>query len=43
MIHPVVLGSGQRLFEHEDHPTRLRLVDCTPTSTGVLMATYRPT
>ena len=42
MIHPVVLGSGQRLFEHEDHLTRLRLVDCTPTSTGVLMATYRP-
>ena len=42
MIHPVVLGSGQRLFEHDDHLTRLRLVDCTPTSTGVLMATYRP-
>ncbi len=41
MIHPVVLGSGQRLFEHEDHLTRLRLHDCTPTTTGVIMATYR--
>lgn len=42
MIHPVVLGSGHRLFGPDDEAHRLRLVDCTPTATGVLMATYRP-
>ena len=42
MIHPIVLGSGQRLFEQEDHLTRLRLIDCATTTTGVVMATYAP-
>jgi dihydrofolate reductase len=42
MIHPVVLGSGQRLFEPDHHVTGLRLVDCTPTTTGVILATYQP-
>jgi len=37
-----VLGSGQRLFEPDDHVTKLRLVDCTPTTTGVIIATYEP-
>jgi dihydrofolate reductase len=42
MIHPLVLGSGTRLFGPDEDSHRLRLVDCTPTSTGVLMATYQP-
>ena len=41
MIHPIVLGSGKRLFR--DVPTKpLRLADSVTTSTGVLMATYVP-
>src|SRR6185312_7746727 len=42
MIHPLVLGSGQRLFGPDDAAHRMRLVACTPTATGVLMATYQP-
>jgi dihydrofolate reductase len=41
MIHPVVLGSGRRLFGPDAEAHGLRLVDCTPTPTGVLMATYQ--
>jgi dihydrofolate reductase len=41
MIHPLVLGSGHRLFGHNVQAYPLRLVDCTPTATGVLMATYQ--
>lgn len=43
MIHPLVLGSGHRLFGPEDEAHGLRLVSCIPTATGVLMATYQPT
>jgi len=39
-LHPLLLGTGKRLFRQTDRPTRLRLVDCTPTTTGVLMLTY---
>lgn len=42
MIHPLVLGSGQRLFGPDDESRRLRLTDCVPTSSGVLMVTYEP-
>jgi dihydrofolate reductase len=38
-IHPLVLGSGQRLFT--DSHAAFRLVDTTPTTTGVVIATYR--
>lgn len=41
MIHPVVLGSGRRLFSGGTHAS-LRLVDSSATRTGVLMATYEP-
>lgn len=41
MIHPIVLGSGQRLFGADGDVHRLRLVDSRPTETGVLLATYR--
>jgi dihydrofolate reductase len=39
-VHPLLLGTGKRLFRGMDHPRRLRLVDCTPTSTGVLILSY---
>ncbi len=42
MIHPVVLGTGQRLFGPADEPLSLTLVDHTATSSGVILATYRP-
>src|SRR5262245_49525327 len=41
-IHPLVLGSGRRLFPDGSPFTVLRLVDSKTTSTGVVMATYRP-
>ncbi|MEA2635803.1 MAG: hypothetical protein QOH92_2570 [Chloroflexota bacterium] len=40
-IHPLVLGSGSRLFN--DGPfAGLRLVGSTTTTTGVVIATYQP-
>ena len=39
-LHPLVLGTGKRLFRATDGPKRLRLLDATPTSTGVLMLSY---
>ena len=39
-IHPLVLGTGKRLFRELARPLRLRLVDCTPTTTGVLLLNY---
>ncbi|MEC3914669.1 dihydrofolate reductase family protein [Nocardia sp. CDC160] len=40
-IHPLTLGSGQRLFDGVDVGA-LRLVESVTTTTGVLIATYRP-
>jgi dihydrofolate reductase len=40
-IHPLVLGSGRRLFPEGVHAA-LRLVDSVTTTTGVIIATYRP-
>jgi dihydrofolate reductase len=42
MIHPLVLGSGRRLFAEGSPPTTLRLVDTKTTTTGVVIATHRP-
>jgi dihydrofolate reductase len=42
LIHPLVLGSGRRLFPDGAPPADLRLVDCVPTDTGVIIATYQP-
>jgi dihydrofolate reductase len=39
-LHPLVLGTGKRLFREMDRPRRLRLVDCTTTTTGVVMLSY---
>ena len=40
MLHPLILGTGKRLFRDLPCPLRLRLVDCTPTTTGVLLLSY---
>ncbi len=42
MIHPVVLGSGKRLFRDGSGKTGLKLVDSKTTSSGVLILTYQP-
>ena len=42
MVHPVVVGSGKRLFEHGIGLKKLKLVDSKVTSTGVVILTYRP-
>src|SRR5207245_7367704 len=42
LIHPLLLGSGQRLFPDDGSPQTLRLVDSKTTTTGVLIATYVP-
>jgi dihydrofolate reductase len=38
-IHPLVLGSGRRMFP-EGAFSKLRLVESLPTTTGVIIATY---
>jgi dihydrofolate reductase len=41
-IAPVVLGSGRRLFDDPGSHLALELVEATPTTKGVVIATYRP-
>jgi dihydrofolate reductase len=40
-IHPLVLGTGRRLFADGGPPATLELVGATPTTTGVVITTYR--
>jgi len=42
LIHPLVLGTGRRLFVDGGPPATLRLVDTKNTRTGVIIATYQP-
>ena len=42
LIHPLVLGSGRRLFSDGVPCSALRLVSTVPTTTGVIIATYEP-
>jgi dihydrofolate reductase len=42
LIHPLVLGTGRRLFPEGGPPATLRLVEAVTTTTGVVIATYRP-
>ncbi|MGH2681380.1 MAG: dihydrofolate reductase family protein [Actinomycetota bacterium] len=42
LIHPLVLGSGRRLFIDGGASAVLRLVDTTTTTTGVVIASYQP-
>lgn len=41
MIHPLVLGTGRRLFPDGVHAS-LRLTDSVATTTGLVIATYEP-
>ena len=39
-LHPLVLGSGKRLFAQTEKPRALRLLGVEATSTGVVMLSY---
>jgi dihydrofolate reductase len=41
LVHPLVLGSGRRLFPDGSPPAEFRLVDSVTTTTGVMIGTYR--
>ena len=41
LVHPLVLGAGQRLFPHGVPVAELELVDSVTTTTGVVLAHYR--
>ena len=40
MIHPLVIGSGKRLFRELPSPMRLRLLESETSGTGVLIARF---
>ena len=42
LITPLILGTGRRMFPDAGPFIDLQLVDCKPTSTGVVVATYQP-
>jgi dihydrofolate reductase len=42
LIHPLVLGSGRRLFPDGGPPAALRLAESRATSKGVVLASYVP-
>ncbi len=42
LIHPLVLGSGRRLFTDGGAGATLRVVDSKTTTNGVVIATYEP-
>jgi dihydrofolate reductase len=42
MIHPVVVGSGKRLFEEGGNLKALKLIDSKTFSTGLVSLTYQP-
>lgn len=42
LIHPLILGSGRRLFTDGGAFAELQLVDSRTTTKGVVIATYRP-
>jgi dihydrofolate reductase len=41
LLHPLVLGTGRRLFPDGGGPASLRLTGSTATTTGVIIATYQ--
>lgn len=40
LIHPLILGSGRRLFSESGTFAKLQLIDAKTTSNGVVIATY---
>lgn len=41
-VHPVVLGSGKRLFPEHGRSAKLRLIDTKTLDSGVVILTYQP-
>lgn len=41
-LHPVVVGSGRRLFDDESDPVELALIDSHAYENGVISLTYKP-
>jgi dihydrofolate reductase len=42
MVHPIVIGSGMRLFDDMTNQVSLKLVESRTLRTGVLCVTYQP-
>jgi len=42
LIHPLILGTGRRLFKEGSAYSTLHLVDSKTTPNGVVIATYQP-
>lgn len=42
LIHPLILGTGRRLFAEGSPAGTLQLIDAKTTTSGVVIATYRP-
>ncbi|WP_254544777.1 dihydrofolate reductase family protein [Halomarina pelagica] len=42
LVHPVVQGSGKRLFRGATAPTTMKLVDTAAVGSGVVVLTYEP-
>jgi dihydrofolate reductase len=42
LVHPVIAGSGKRLFKDGEGLKRLKLISSKPTSTGTVILTYQP-
>lgn len=42
LIHPLVMGTGRRLFVEDSVSKSLKLKSVKPTATGVMAATYEP-
>ena len=40
-VHPLVLGTGKRLFRDTSRPLPMRLIECAQTSTGIVMLNYQ--
>ena len=40
LIHPLILGAGQRMFDHDGTLAKFKLAESVPTTTGVIIATY---
>jgi dihydrofolate reductase len=43
LLHPVVLGSGHRLFDDGESLGALKLSECHAYASGVVSLTYQPT
>jgi len=40
LIHPLILGAGQRMFGDDGTLAKFKLAESVPTTTGVIIATY---